>query len=194
MSTSCSTLGAAIETLRQGGIVSFPTESSYGLAVDPRNERALATLSTLKGREASAPFALIAGDFAQARQVTSQWTAVTERLVAEHWPGALTVIMQPAMEVSSACLGPSGGVGVRVSSVALARDLALGFGYAITATSANPSGRPPATTELEVRHYFGDSVDFYLEGGTCAGMPSTLVDFDSSSKILVLRQGPVQVA
>ncbi len=194
MSTTCCTLGAAIETLRNGGIVCFPTESSYGLAVDPRNEQALATLSALKGREASAPFALIAGDLAQARRATIQWPAVAERLVAEHWPGALTLILRPAVEVRSACLGPNGGVGVRVSSVALARDLALGFGYAITATSANPTGQPPATTEPEVRHYFGDGVDFYLEGGTCTGMPSTLVDFDSSGNVLVLRQGPVQVA
>ncbi len=184
-------LARAVAALRDGGIVCFPTESSYGLAVDPRNESALASLTALKGRAASAPFALIAGNMAQAKQCTKPWPLAAESLSEQHWPGALTLILPPAAEVGAACIGPSGGVGLRVSSLEIARDLALGLGYAITATSANPSGEPGAQTCEGAKGYFGSGVAAYLDGGLCSGQPSTLVDFGPEGVVQVLREGPI---
>jgi L-threonylcarbamoyladenylate synthase len=171
--------------------VCFPTESSYGLAVDPRNASALTRLATLKGRAATAPFALIAGNMQQARACTSAWPAQAEALAAKHWPGALTLILPPAAEIGPACIGPSGGVGLRISSLPAAQNLALGLGYAITATSANPSGAPGAETCAAAQTYFGAGVDAYIDGGRCNGQPSTLVDFGKDGQTQVLREGPI---
>lgn len=181
----------AIGALQAGGIVCFPTESSYGLAVDPRNSEALARLAVLKGRAATAPFALIAGNEAQARGCTQAWPSAASALASRHWPGPLTLILRPSADLGEQCIGPSGGVGVRISSLKLARDLALGLGYAITATSANPSGAPAAESVTEARAYFGDGVAVYLDGGACDGEPSTLIDFDAVGQAQVLRQGPI---
>ena len=178
-------------TLRAGGVVCFPTESSYGLAVDPRNGRALERLAAIKGRDANSPFALIAGDLQQAQGCTEAWPSSAQNLAQEHWPGPLTLILPPSSQLGPGCIGPSGGVGVRISSVAIARDLALGLGYAITATSANPSGQPAATRCSEARAYFAGLVDCYIDGGRCAGQPSTLVDFGLDGAVHVLREGPI---
>ncbi|MCP4445255.1 MAG: Sua5/YciO/YrdC/YwlC family protein [Myxococcales bacterium] len=184
-------LEEAIAELRKGGVVCFPTESSYGLAVDPRSEKALAALSALKGRAANAPFALIAGSLEQARLCTGAWPRLADELSGQHWPGPLTLILPPRLGIGSACTGPSGGVGVRVSSVETARSLAIGLGFAITATSANLSGEAAANLCSEARAYFGEGVGSYLDGGRCEGRASTLVDFDAAGDAHVLREGPI---
>ena len=184
-------LGQAIAALRAGAVVCFPTESSYGLAVDPHNPEALAALVALKGRSASAPFALIAGSLEQARECTGLWPESASQLAEAHWPGALTLILPPSRQIGAACIGPSGGVGVRISSLEVARALALGLGHAITATSANPSGKPAATDVAQAQAYFGSAVQSYLDGGICEGRPSTLVDFDGNGQPQVLRDGPI---
>ena len=81
--------------------------------------------------------------------------------------------------------------GLRISILAAAQDLALGLGYAITATSANPSGAPGAETCAEAQTYFGAGVDAYVDGGRCNGLPSTLVDFGKNGQSQVLREGPI---
>lgn len=181
----------AISALQAGGIVCFPTESSYGLAVDPRDSEALARLAALKGRAATAPFALIAGSRAQASACTDGWPNAASALANKYWPGPLTMILPPSSDLGAQCIGPSGGVGVRISSLQLARDLAIGLGYAITATSANPSGEPAAESIAQARGYFGSGVAVYLDGGPCADEPSTLIDFDAVGQAQVLRQGPI---
>ncbi len=184
-------LALAVSVLRKGGIVCFPTESSYGLAVDPRDVSALERLADLKGRAANAPFALIAGDMQQAKDCTAQWPAEAKALAARHWPGPLTLVLPPATDVGGACIGASGGVGVRISSLDVARELALGLQYPITATSANPSGAANAQTCAAAEHYFGAAVGAYLDGGPCSGMPSTVVDFGPGGQARVLREGPI---
>jgi len=171
--------------------VCLPTESSYGLAVDPRNAQALANLRALKSRSENEAFALIAGDMQQAINCTQSWPFQARTLAEQHWPGALTLILPPGPTIGSACIGPTGGVGLRISSLSLARDVAMAFGHPVTATSANPSGHPPARLCSEAKTYFGDGVAVYLDGGRCAGPPSTLVDFDSSGTPQVLREGPI---
>lgn len=181
----------ALALLRGGGIVCVPTESSYGLAVDAECEAAIERLHALKGRDDASPFALIAGSMAQAKQCTGTWPAAAESLAREHWPGALTLILPPTAGTSRRLLGPTGGVGLRVSSSAPVRWLATELGRPITATSANPSGKAPAGTIAAARCYFGSQVDVYLEGGACSAQASTLVDFDSEGRAQVLRQGPI---
>jgi L-threonylcarbamoyladenylate synthase len=184
-------LEQALALLCEGGLVCVPTESSYGLAVDTESDAAIERLHELKGRDDTAPFGLVAGSLALAKQCTGPWPAAAEALAREHWPGALTLILPPTDQTVQRLIGPSGGVGVRVSSCAPVRWLAAQLGRPITATSANPSGQAPARTLAEAKSYFGSRVDFYLDGGECSGQASTLVDFDSQGHALVLRQGPV---
>ena len=92
-------LERALVALRAGQIVCLPTESTYGLAVDPSNARALDELSELKGRPVNAPFALIAGSAEQARAWTGLWPEAASSLAAEDGPGPLTLILPPGPQV-----------------------------------------------------------------------------------------------
>lgn len=183
----------AVVALRAGGIVCIPTESSYGLAVDPASAEALDALAALKGRPEHAPFALIAGDLAQAQAWTGAWPALARDLAEEHWPGPLTLVLPPAAHVLPVLLGPTGGIGLRVSSMALTRELALALGRPITATSANPSGEPPATTLDQARSYFPGGFAAEFDGGQCSAQASTLVAFAPGGQAQVLREGPISL-
>ncbi len=182
---------AALALLRKGGIICVPTESSYGLAVDASNAGAIARLQALKGRGESAPFGLIAGSVVMAKACTGTWPEAADALATQHWPGPLTLVLPPQSDTLSGLLGEAGGVAIRVSSAEAASWLATELGGPITATSANLSGTPSATTIEEARAKLGEGVDFYLDGGPCEGLPSTLVAFDEHGQPQVLRPGPI---
>ncbi len=184
-------LEQALAVLREGGLVCVPTESSYGLAVDANNAAAIERLQSLKGRDSVAPFGLIAGTLEQAREYTGTWPAAAVPLAAAHWPGPLTLLLSPGQGTVTTLVGPTGCVGIRVSAREEVAWLASALGAPITATSANPSGKAPATTIAEARAYLGSGVDFYLDGGTCRGQASTLVSFGSDGEAEVLRPGPI---
>jgi L-threonylcarbamoyladenylate synthase len=184
----------ALAALLRGEVVCLPTESSYGLAADARSAAALARITALKGgRPADSPFPLVVADADAARDLAAVWPDAAERLARRHWPGPLTLVVPARPELAPEVVGPGGGVGVRVSSHPLARALAAALGGAITATSANRSGQPPASTVEQARAVFGDDIAFYLDGGDCTGTPSTVVAIDEGGSLRVVRPGPIVV-
>jgi L-threonylcarbamoyladenylate synthase len=187
-------MSAALAALAAGEVVCLPTESSYGLAADLRSAAALARITLLKGgRSPDSPFPLIAPAIEQARALAHTWPDAAERLARRHWPGPLTIVVPARPGLPPEVVGPGGGVGVRVSSHALAGELARRVGAAITATSANRSGQPPATTVAEARAVFGDEIACYLDGGACTGTPSTVVAVGADGALRLLRRGPIDV-
>lgn len=173
----------------------MPTESSYGIAADIRKPVALDRLIALKThRPDSSPFALIAADLASARQLARVWPVPAADLAARYWPGPLTLVV-PARDDLPACLvGPDGGVGVRVPGHSIARALAATLGAVITATSANRSGQPPATTVADARAALQGDIAVYLDGGTCNGTPSTVASIAEDGSIRILRPGAVELS
>ena len=136
-------LAAAVAVLRRGGVVAYPTDTLYGLAVDPRNDEAVERLFAVKGRGAASAIALIAADATMAEQVAAEGFGPLERrLASAFWPGPLTMVV-PAARGMAAALTPHGTLGVRVPAHLVARSLSAAFGACITATSANLDG--PAT-------------------------------------------------
>jgi tRNA A37 threonylcarbamoyladenosine synthetase subunit TsaC/SUA5/YrdC len=101
------------------------------------------------------------------------------------------MVLPAAQDVPAPLLGPSGGVGLRCSSDATATALVTGFGEPITATSANPSGRPPAHDVATAHAYFGESVACYLDGGRReATSASTVVEF-LNDRVILRRAGVI---
>jgi L-threonylcarbamoyladenylate synthase len=176
-------IAEAADVLRRGGIVAYPTDTLYGLAVDPRNEVAVGRLFALKGRNAAAAIAMIAANAAQAEQA-GRFGAIERRLAAAFWPGPLTIVV-PAGTGWSGRLAPRGTIGVRVPAHAVARALAAALGACITATSANPSGLAAPATPADVEHAFADGVDLLLDAGPArGGAPSTIVEIVGSRPTL----------
>jgi len=180
--------------LRQGGVVAFPTETYYGLAVDPFNPAALARLFALKQRPKGKAVLVLINDPAQLDLLVRQIPPPFPSLMARFWPGPLTLVFPARSDLSELLTGATGTVGVRISPHPAANRLLTAFGAPLTATSANLSGRAPATTAAQVAAWFGAAVDYVVDGGpTPGGKGSTLVGCGNDGLIL-LRDGVVPFA
>ena len=184
-------LAPAVEALHTGGVVAFPTETFYGLAVDPRSPAAVAKVFALKQRPPDQPLPLIAADIDQVADHVGTLTPLARRIAAQGWPGALTLIIPASRRLCDVVHLSTGKVAVRVPGNGTARALALHAGHAITSTSANHSGAPPASTADHVAAVFDAGIDVLLDGGaTAGGLPSTIVDATGDAPVLV-RAGVV---
>ena len=185
------TLREAVEVLVGGGIVAYPTDTLYGLAVDPRQEAAVAQLCRLKGRAGGVGVPLIAADVRQVEACLGALSPLGRRLAHRFWPGPLTLVIEPETALAGAVHPTDGSLAVRVPRCETARRLADLTGYPITATSANRAGMTPAATGLEVVAALGSSVTLVLEHRRrLAGAASTIVDARGVHPVL-LRDGAV---
>lgn len=181
-------LAQARGVLDEHGVVAVPTETYYGLAVSAFDRVACARVFEIKARASSKALPCIVSGIEQLGSVASEISPLASELAARFWPGPLTLIVPARASVAAA--SDDGTVAVRVSSLPLARELAAIAGP-VTATSANVSGAPPATTADEVIAQFGDAVDFVLDGGVTPGGPaSTIVDVTQATPKLV-REGAI---
>ena len=182
-------IARAVEALRSGAVVAFPTDTLYGLAVDPRRDDAVRRLFALKGRRPDAAVPLVASNVEQAAAAGVLGT-LERRLAAAFWPGPLSIVVPADRSISRAALGGGDTVAIRVPAHQTARELASAFGFPLTATSANASGEPAAETADAVARTVPD-VDLILDGGrVTGGLPSTLVRVDGDAPTLV-RAGAI---
>ena len=180
---------AALKAIRGGRIVGVPTDTVYGLAVDPLDSAAVRSLFELKGRGAHLPLAVLVASLEQVEELVEVTRRVVD-LVEPHWPGALTVILRSRVEMAE-------GVGDRVRGTLAVRmpdhrrlaDLLARSGP-LAVTSANRSGRPPALDARSARRALGDGVAVYLDGLCEGGRASTVVDLTRDPPV-TLRHGPV---
>jgi len=182
-------LDAAAQVVR-GGVVAFPTETFYGLAVDALDLRALSRLFAFKARAGEKASALLVQDVSMFAELSRDFPAKARELANAHWPGPLTIAV-PARPDLPEALVVDGFIAARVSPHPVAHALVTLVGRPITATSANPSGLPPVCTAQEVAAYFKGKSFHLLDGGTSpGGAPSTLVRVRGDS-VEILRQGAV---
>jgi len=179
----------AADLIRAGLVVAYPTDTLYGLAVDPRNAAAVARLYELKGRAETSALTLIAADLAHVRAV-GEMTEEAERLAARWWPGPLTIVVRARGILAREILAGGRTVGIRIPDHAVAVALARDAGFPITATSANRSGAAAAEDAGTVASVLPD-VDAIVDAGPVrGGAPSTIVDA-STTPVSLLRQGVV---
>jgi len=187
-------LARAAEVLRQGGILAYPTETLYGLGVDPFNLEALERLYCLKGRPASLPLSLLVRDPEMLRTVVLEIPPGALRILQAFLPGPLTAVLPAARRLPDRLTGGSGKIGVRISSHPLAARLFAVHPFPFTTTSANPTGRPGARNAREVQAYFPEGLDCILDGGPApGGIGSTVVDLTAEPPV-ILREGAIPAA
>jgi L-threonylcarbamoyladenylate synthase len=185
--TSPGHLPAAVAAVREAlaarGIIALPTETFYGLAVDPANAAAVARVFTLKGREAAKALPVVAASLDQIDRLVVLDGRRRAALTAA-WPAPLTVVLPLRRPLAAA----AGSLAIRIPDHALLRSLLARVGP-LTATSANRSGAPPCGTAAAVAEALGGEVDVLLDGGaTLGGSPSTLLDWTADQPVL-LRPG-----
>jgi L-threonylcarbamoyladenylate synthase len=187
------TVARAAAAVARGEVVAYPTETFYGLAVDPQNAEAIERVFVAKGRRSDEPLPLIASDVDTVERWFGVLSTSAAALADRFWPGPLTLVLPLGAYAAlpSNLTADRASVAVRVPAHPLARALAHAAGGVITSTSANPSGEPPVTTADDVLRTLGARIAIVVDGGaTPGGAPSTIVDVREAQPRLV-RAGSV---
>ncbi len=187
--------GRALEdaafVIRSGGIVAVPTDTLYGLAVDPFNVDAMERLFAAKDRPADRAVALIAADLAQVVEHVGWLPPQALRLASQFWPGPLTILIRAPEKMAQALVGSSGSVGVRVPAHAVAQAICRASERPLTATSANVSGQPAPLHPDAVERALAGRIDLLIDAGPApGGPPSTIVDA-STPRVRLVRAGAI---
>lgn len=177
--------------VRSGGVIAFPTDTLYGLAVDPRQPQAVFELYRIKGRLVDRAIPLIAADRAQVEGAAGGLAPRTAALAEAFWPGPLSVVVPAWPGLAPALLAGGRTVVVRVPDHPVARGLARALGHPVTSTSANVSGEMASADPDVVWSSLGSQVTLLLDGGAApGGEASTIVDATGDGLRLV-RAGAV---
>jgi L-threonylcarbamoyladenylate synthase len=189
-------LAHAVELLRNGGVVVFPTETVYGLAADATNARAVERVMAIKGREGWKTLPLIVAD----QEMFERYCVITpklQELTRQFWPGQLTVVVCVKQDSKLASqVVRDGTVAIRVSSHPVARALSAQLGVPLVATSANVAGEPTCYDVASVTAQFSTrplQPDFYLDAGSIETCPPSTIVAEQDGKIVVLRQGEINI-
>ncbi|MEX2160029.1 MAG: L-threonylcarbamoyladenylate synthase [Dehalococcoidia bacterium] len=184
------TIRRAVDILRAGGLVAYPTDTVYGLAAAPSNDEAVERLFATKRRAPDQSTPLLIASPRDLAAVAIDVPEMAQRLMRDFWPGGLTIVLKksPAFH-SRAVVGET--VGLRVPDHSVPRELVQLLGTPITGTSANIAGGPEPLTAEDVREQLGDAVDLIIDGGRCpGGTPSTVVDCTTEPPRIV-REGAI---
>ena len=177
--------------IRGGGIVALPTDTLYGLAVDPWNGEAVRRLLAVKRRPAERALPLIASDVAQVVSCLGELPPLASALARRFWPGALTLLVEAPELLRSTVTAGEESVGIRVPDCALAQALCLTCQRPLTATSANISGNPPSDDPEVVAMTMGHLIDALVDGGRTAGGPSSTIVDTTNSTLRLIRAGAI---
>jgi L-threonylcarbamoyladenylate synthase len=184
-------LATAVEALKRGHVIVFPTETLYGLGADALNEAAVEKVFQLKDRNPNNPIPVLVADREMLRSLVAKVPTTAQKLMDRYWPGPLTLVLPGQKNIPKPLCNPDGRVGVRISSQPIATLLVNGLGRPLTATSANLSGKEPARTLQEAKNYFADRVDVFVDGGTLTSKSgSTIVEIMEDS-IKIIREGEI---
>lgn len=181
-------LRLAVNALRQGRLIAYPTEGVWGLGCDPDDPEAVQTLLQLKQRPVEKGLILVAADISQFEAYLHDLSPQQRRTLQQSWPGAHTWLVPASARVPYWISGGQPTVALRVSSHPVIAALCTKFGGAIVSTSANPAGKRPARNLLDVQRYFGHS---RLQAAHVTVMPGSLGDTKKPTTIQDLLTGSV---
>jgi L-threonylcarbamoyladenylate synthase len=182
-----------VSCLRSGKVVGMPTDTFYGLAVDPVNLRAVERIYEIKTRLKHKPLSLLIGSLSQAYELGRDLGTSFDRLAERFWPGPLTLIVKASSRLPLRVTANTGNVALRIPDAVIPRTVASVFGLPITATSANLQGAPECTYAACVRDQIGDRIPLIVDGGpTGRSLPTTIVDLSGGKNSWqILREGAI---
>lgn len=181
----------AIEALKQGQVLVFPTDTVYGLGCRIDDERAVRRVFEIKRRSTTDPVPVLLADPAQLEEYARTVSPAARRLIARFWPGSLTLVVRRSDRVPALVAGGRETVAVRVPDHPVPRALIRSAGVPIVGTSANSHGMPAPATAQQAIFDLGDRVDLVLDGGRARlGRESTVVDVTGDTPRLV-REGAI---
>ncbi len=181
------------ESLRRGDVVALPTDTFYGLAVDPVNLRAVEHIYELKTRARHKPLSLLIADVTQAYELARDIGSDFDKLAERFWPGPLTIVVKAGSKLPLRVTANTGNVALRVPEAPICRAVVSELGLPITATSANLRGLPECMRASCVREQFGEKIPLIVDGGpTARNVATTIVDLSGGANSwMILREGAI---
>ena len=184
-------LGEAAEIILNDGVIGYPTETVYGLGANALSDAAVEKVFELKGREKNKPILMIAAELDQVKKLVTSFPTQAEILAKAFWPGALTMVLEAAPQLSPLLLGGGNQIGVRIPANQICLELLKICGVPITSTSANITGKENPISAEEVFKYFGSKLDLIIDGGASPSrVPSTVISIENN-KVKLLREGVI---
>ncbi len=182
-----------VRCLESGQVVGLPTDTFYGLAVDPVNLKAVESIYEIKSRMKNKPLSLLIANVNQAYALARDIGANFDTLAEKFWPGPLTVIVKASSRLPLRSTANTGNVALRVPDAVIPRAIVEAFGLPITATSANLRNAPECTYAHCVRDQIGDRIPLIVDGGpTSRALPTTIVDLSQGDgHWQILREGAI---
>lgn len=181
----------ALDVLKNGGVLAFPTDTVYGLAAFPFEEMMVERLYVVKGRNSTKAIAILIGDMSDLKRIVREMPPMAILLARRFWPGPLTLVL-PSLDDLPKNLSQNSTIGVRMPDHPVALTLLRQAGP-LAVTSANISGYGNTNTAQEVLDQLGGRIHLILDGGvTPGGIPSTVVDCTGSEPV-ILREGPISL-
>lgn len=186
-------IDVVVKSLNCGNVVALPTDTFYGLAVDPVNLRAVDRIYDIKTRARHKPLSLLIAEVEQAYELARSLDTAFDRLAEKFWPGPLTIIVKAGGKLPLRVTANTGNLALRVPEAAIPRAIVARLGLPITATSANLSGLPECTYAAGVREQLGDQIPLIVDGGpTARSVATTIVDLSGGGNSwMILREGAI---
>lgn len=182
-----------VSCLRKGDVVALPTDTFYGLAVDPVNLKAVEQIYQIKTRQKHKPLSLLIASVAQAYELARDIDERFDQLAEKFWPGPLTLIVRAGSKLPLRSTANTGNVALRVPDAVIARAVVQCFGLPITATSANLRNASECSHAACVRDQIGDRIPLIVDGGPSGHtVPTTIVDLTGTKgRWQILREGAI---
>ena len=184
-------IGQAVEALRRGGLVAFPTDTLYALGADALAADAVERVLTVKGRARGKPLSVLVPSVEAIAALGVSLTEGVRDVLRAFWPGPLTVVVKASGKFPTVLTAATGTVGLRIPAGAVAQAILAGFGKPVIGTSANKAGGPDPGDAKTVQRAIGGQIDLILDGGRVAlGVPSTVLDC-TAEPARILREGAI---
>ncbi len=177
----------AVEILREGGIIAYPTDTIYGLGCDIFSKQGIEKIYRLKGRDWKKPLSFMCADIKDASGY-AQISDYAYRIMKHCLPGAYTFVLPAKRNVPKTFIPKQKTAGIRVPDSALCLALTRELGRPIITTSANVSGHDVYASAEAIERAFNHELDLVLDGGILNKEPSTVVDLQTDNP-QVLREG-----
>ena len=177
----------AADILKTGGVISYPTDTIYGIGCDIYNKKALEKIYLMKGRDKRKPMSFVCSDLSH----ISQFAKVSNsayRIMKRCLPGPYTFILEASSDVPKMLMPKRKTVGIRIPDNEITLSLVRELGNPIISTSANITGEDVISDPIEIDLYLGKFLDATIDGGILSGDPSTIIDLTGNVPSLI-REG-----
>ncbi|MFO7576183.1 MAG: L-threonylcarbamoyladenylate synthase [Pelovirga sp.] len=180
-------IGQVVDCLHQGGVIIYPTDTTYGIGCDIFNRKAVKKIFQIKKRDDRKPFSFICNDLAEISNY-AQVSNFAFKIMKRYLPGPYTFVLEATKIVPESLSTRQKTVGVRIPDNAICQAIVRELGHPLVTTSANVAGEPTPADPYEINDNLGRLVDMVIDGGISMDEASTVISL-LNDRIEVLRQG-----